>query len=1026
MNNKNILFLLIAILNCISLINAENVRYIVAIRRKKSDKVYDHESEEIQEKIDELVNDRMNDIYEIIEDNKDSYILENGKMDKNLDELEELNQLRKRSEKQTKLIFHNRNRNRLRNKKESDIIKRSLEWSNSTIEYIPFESDLVYHICPISNYYAINVYLSDETVEKVCNLSNVLYCEKDETIEIEHEVQDEITNINENEEINENEDIYENEEIDENEDINENESENKNKCKIKNKVVIKRINKNKSKSKSKSKSKRGNVSSSSTYYDINAIKKETKWSSVSVQSVPFTPNHLSILSQSPFVDPNKPYDNNFYYPSTAGKDIDIYFIDGGLTTNHEDFDTKERTITCDAMIADGIIHYTNAKEKANCILIENNLKHGNMVASVAGGKIHGVAKKANLHVIANDYKYSSFVAAVDYIMTNSKPEKTVISISIGRASYSQSEDEKLADLVREGYITFISASNENKDCCQGKNSEDFMAYPGYRKGIIVASAQSDYLYGDGYYRGITSNYGECVGIFGPRNVVCADPANGYNAVRNSSGTSCATPVVAGVAALIMAERSGTKFNLELMRKTLIDMSIKDAIHYIGSNNTPNRFINNGKLSIYQQSQKTSIKCGRNAKCTKGCCAKDGYCYTYENAPLDVCFIENGCQSNAGSCTSAQLVIEACEAELEKYQVCFNEISENIDAEKRAVRCKNLKNAQCMDLHRKLVNGVSVCNVAKKYKTFDLIKDFNKEKYYSMLDLCENNNYLSYKKECKAEIENYKECLYNEETINFNNKSSFNTNIGRCLDLKSEKCSALYNTKNAVKKLLPSCYFMNRYHGEDLLKQYLNTNILSNVSQSKEVYANYLQFCDKNPDVYQTVWIYNKNIDKCINSDIENGYRPTIGVCQNKSFSQWKISVAAEGYVKSVHNGLCLNLCNVNTGTVVMGECNKNAVIKNISNSYNKASITSDVYQNKCLGSYNLNNLKEIRLHFNTCNQESYDQQWEIRTTNPGEMRCGKDYNNRLCPYSQCCSKYGSCGLADTYCGAGCQSGLCNK
>ena len=65
-NNSILLFLIVILLNFIISINAINTNYIVAIRRKKSDKKYDHESLEVQRKIDELVNDRMNDIYEII------------------------------------------------------------------------------------------------------------------------------------------------------------------------------------------------------------------------------------------------------------------------------------------------------------------------------------------------------------------------------------------------------------------------------------------------------------------------------------------------------------------------------------------------------------------------------------------------------------------------------------------------------------------------------------------------------------------------------------------------------------------------------------------------------------------------------------------------------------------------------------------------------------------------------------------------------------------------------------------------
>ncbi|ORY37708.1 hypothetical protein LY90DRAFT_459306 [Neocallimastix californiae] len=41
--------------------------------------------------------------------------------------------------------------------------------------------------------------------------------------------------------------------------------------------------------------------------------------------------------------------------------------------------------------------------------------------------------------------------------------------------------------------------------------------------------------------------------------------------------------------------------------------------------------------------------------------------------------------------------------------------------------------------------------------------------------------------------------------------------------------------------------------------------------------------------------------------------------------------------------------------------------------------------------------------------------------------CGPEYGNTVCPAGECCSRYGYCGIAEGYCGAGCQSdfGRCN-
>ncbi|ORX79285.1 hypothetical protein BCR32DRAFT_246489 [Anaeromyces robustus] len=197
MNKRFFIFLTLALLSNIIGIYAENAEYIIGIRRNKNDEKYIHASPEVQKQIDELVNDKMNDIYEIIEDKKDTYVLDNGEMDNNLNELEEVNQLRKRSNKITKFYFINTSSL----KKINEYKKRSLDIinsnTNSTIEYIPFESNIINHVCPVLNYYAVNAYLSDEVAKIVCNLDNVIHCEK--SVPLDPPTPIKIKNLNETE-----------------------------------------------------------------------------------------------------------------------------------------------------------------------------------------------------------------------------------------------------------------------------------------------------------------------------------------------------------------------------------------------------------------------------------------------------------------------------------------------------------------------------------------------------------------------------------------------------------------------------------------------------------------------------------------------------------------------------------------------------------------------------------------------------------------------------------------------------------
>ncbi|ORX76906.1 hypothetical protein BCR32DRAFT_303048 [Anaeromyces robustus] len=268
MNNKFLLFIIVLIFNFFTIVYSENANYIIAILRNKSDKNYNDESPKVQNEIDKLVNDKMNDIYDVIIENQDTYVLENGKVDEKLEELNSLplEKLEKRNGKKRKFIFKNRTRpNNHFQKRFFD----SINSGNSTEEeYIPIESTLVNHVCPVLNYYVVSAYLSDDTVKMVRKMKNIISCEKSRTYKPLDSIQNE----------------YE-----KNKNISSND-ENKDETQ---------------------------------YYDIDAIKKETNWSNVEVQPISFETNHLSLISQSPYVNHNKTFDNNFYYPSSAGQGIDI-------------------------------------------------------------------------------------------------------------------------------------------------------------------------------------------------------------------------------------------------------------------------------------------------------------------------------------------------------------------------------------------------------------------------------------------------------------------------------------------------------------------------------------------------------------------------------------------------------------------------------------------------------------------------------------------------------------------------------
>ncbi|KAG4107796.1 subtilisin-like protein [Neocallimastix lanati (nom. inval.)] len=569
---------------------AENAYYIVGIKRNDEDNDYDKESIQVQQAIDELVNERMNDIYTIINDNRDTYLLENGEMDEFVNELESTDLIKRHvsndhGHKMFLFINHKRSLNYSLNKRSD--------------EMIPFKSNVVSHICPIRNYYTVSAYLSNTIVDKVSQLPNVIFVKKSENTEPHYRLD----------------------------------------------IPFKQ--------------------SYNNGFNLEEIKKETNWTDVNVQihnTISGTNffSHLSLISQNRFQkDLTEEYDNNFYYPKSAGKGIDIYFVDGGFRYSDEkEYDLytgteDERTISCDVGFkSNELITIPNPKS-CNILLDVEQIQHGNMVMSMAGGAIFGVAKKANLHMITSYYNEIDELNALDYISQHATPYKSVVSIS-RRLTYAQSTEDKLKELIDNGIIIVNSAGNEHTNCCDKSKPRSYAGY----EDLITVGAITNTLNQDmnTIYRPANfSNYGDCVDIFAPAQSIY--PAcvpfyyktyNGYNYIEGS-GTSSSTPLVAGVIASIMSEHPDIQYDQKLMKQTLIDLSVKDILEDMEPD-TPNRFINNGKHVVYSPKKKyhgCGIPSG-NVKCSEGCCSADGHCITSDDDHYrELCSIDHGCQSEFG-------------------------------------------------------------------------------------------------------------------------------------------------------------------------------------------------------------------------------------------------------------------------------------------------------------------------------------------------------------------------------------------
>lgn len=210
-----------------------------------------------------------------------------------------------------------------------------------------------------------------------------------------------------------------------------------------------------------------------------------------------------------------------YEYTTTGKGITVYIGDTGIDINHTEFE---------------------GRAFKGMYVAEPTNPHGTHVAGIVGSATYGVAKECKLVDVQMFDPANDGAGAIYYLMglnwildTHVAGEPAVLNLSLGgpaHPSNSYSDDALLA-LIAEGVIVVVAAGNET-DLAANHNPANLPA------AITVGAIDSTNT--------ITwfSNYGASVDIFAPGELILSTVLN-YE-VDSMSGTSMATPVVAGVVA----------------------------------------------------------------------------------------------------------------------------------------------------------------------------------------------------------------------------------------------------------------------------------------------------------------------------------------------------------------------------------------------------------------------------------------------------------------------------------------------
>jgi subtilisin family serine protease len=178
--------------------------------------------------------------------------------------------------------------------------------------------------------------------------------------------------------------------------------------------------------------------------------------------------------------------------------------------------------------------------------------HGTHVAGTIGAKDHangvvGVAPGIPLHAVKvlrcnGSGSWSSVISGIDYVAQNA-PKDSVANMSLG-GSQNTAVDDAVKNAVGSGLFFAVAAGNDGALAC-GHSP----AAAGTTNGVATVAATDS-----GDNEASWSNYGSCVDIWAPGVSVYSTYKNGGYATL--SGTSMATPHVAGGAALYLSTHAG--------------------------------------------------------------------------------------------------------------------------------------------------------------------------------------------------------------------------------------------------------------------------------------------------------------------------------------------------------------------------------------------------------------------------------------------------------------------------------------
>ena len=260
-----------------------------------------------------------------------------------------------------------------------------------------------------------------------------------------------------------------------------------------------------------------------------------------------------------------PLDGN-YDPGATGEGINVAIVDTGIT-NHPDYEDRLQT-ECFSAHSGGCRDFQG---------------HGSHVAGTVAGVKWGVAKKAKLWAVrvldsGGSGSDSDVIRGIDWVREKklaNPSEQWVLNMSLG-GSPAPALDRATCQAIVAGVVVVAAAGNETDDA---RNSS-----PGRVRQALTVGATEIFLRQD--RQATFSNYGPLLDLYAP-GVNIESTSNNGTGTNTFSGTSMASPHVAGGAALYLSRHPGSSAAQVAMG--MVEASTKDVVVNPGEG-SPNRML----------------------------------------------------------------------------------------------------------------------------------------------------------------------------------------------------------------------------------------------------------------------------------------------------------------------------------------------------------------------------------------------------------------------------------------------------